>query len=114
VDTTRWETRTPDIVADVWLYSTDEGGRASPMSLGYGCSCFAANDFAAGGWDARLQLGDAVFAPGTNRRVGFVFLSGREAAEVMWEAGRFFLWEGRFIGEATVVSTGSWPVSPDM
>jgi hypothetical protein len=43
-------------------------------------------------------------APGDRRRLGFVFLSGDEAAEKMRLAGVFYLWEGRFIGEAMVVS----------
>jgi len=42
--------------------------------------------------------------PGESRRVGFVFLSGEEAAAVFRRAGVFYLWEGRFIGEAVVVS----------
>lgn len=107
MDTEPWQTRTPDLVADVWLYPTDAGGRESAAILGYGCPCFTARDRAVGGWDARLQLGDMPFAPGTKRRIGFVFLSGQQAADLMKEAGRFFLWEGRFVGEATVVVEGS-------
>jgi hypothetical protein len=34
-----------------------------------------------------------------------VFLSGEEAAQIMIKAGKFYLWEGRFIGEAVVVQT---------
>jgi hypothetical protein len=49
-----------------------------------------------------MQLGREPFQPGTERRVGFVFLT-EEGAETMKQAGRFFLWEGRFIGEASVV-----------
>jgi hypothetical protein len=41
--------------------------------------------------------------PGEQRRVGFFFLSGEEAAVIMREAGTFYLWEGRFVGEAKVV-----------
>jgi hypothetical protein len=32
-----------------------------------------------------------------------VFLSGKEAADVLRKAGTFYLWEGRFVGEAVVV-----------
>ncbi len=49
-----------------------------------------------------MQLGDEPFEPGTERRVGFVFLSD-EGAETMKRAGRFYLWDGRFVGEASVV-----------
>jgi hypothetical protein len=97
-----WETRTPDLLADVWLYPTEDGGRSMAALLGWGCPCFTSKETALGGWDARLQLGDEPFAPGTERRVGFVFLSP-EAAETMKRAGHFYLWKGRFIGEAVVV-----------
>ena len=99
-----WQTRTPDLVADVWLYPTENGGRSIPI-LGlvpYGCPCLTSKDPQQGGWDARLQLGDEPFAPGTRRRVGFVFL-WPEGAKTMKRAGHFYLWEGRFIGEAQVV-----------
>ena len=49
-------------------------------------------------------LGDQEVKPGETRRaVGFVFLSGKEAADKMRAAGKFYLWEGHFIGEAVVV-----------
>ncbi len=54
------------------------------------------------GYDARLQLGEASLAPGSSRRIGFVFLSP-EGADTIREAGRFYLWEGRAIGEAVIV-----------
>jgi len=50
-----------------------------------------------------LQLDDEAFEPGTCRRVGFIFLSP-EGAETMKRAGRFFLWEGGFVGEAVVIA----------
>ena len=50
-----------------------------------------------------MQLGDEPFEPGPERRVGFVFLTD-EGASTMKRAGRFFLWDGRFVGEASVVS----------
>jgi hypothetical protein len=98
-----WHSRTPDLIADVKLYPAVEDGRRSAALLGYGCPCFTAKDTAVGGWDARLQLGDQPFEPGSQRRVGFVFLVP-EGAEAMRRAGRFFLWEGRFVGEASVVT----------
>jgi hypothetical protein len=54
------------------------------------------------GWDAWLLLGDAPLNPGDERRLGFVFFTS-EGLERMRSAGKFYLWEGRFIGEATVV-----------
>jgi len=44
------------------------------------------------------------FCPGESKRIGFVFLSGEEAAGILRKAGKFYLWEGRFVGEAVVVS----------
>jgi hypothetical protein len=42
-------------------------------------------------------------AAGQQRRVGFVFPLGEESANIMRKAGTFYLWKGRFIGEAKVV-----------
>lgn len=74
-----------------------------PALLGWGCPCFTLKNVQEGGWDARLQLGDEPFFPGAQRRVGFLFLSP-EGAGAMRRAGQFLLLEGRFIGEARVVS----------
>jgi len=41
--------------------------------------------------------------PGETRRLGFFFMSENDAADAMREAGSFYLWEGRLIGEARVV-----------
>jgi hypothetical protein len=56
------------------------------------------------GFDAKLLLGDEPLFPGQERRIGFAFLSP-EAAGLMRDARRFFLWEGRFIGEGTGVES---------
>jgi len=52
------------------------------------------------GWPV---LGDTAIQPGESRRLGFVFLSGEETAKLLRDAGKFFLWEGGFIGEAVAV-----------
>lgn len=98
-----WVTKTPDLVADVYLYSADEGGREEPVRQGYYPPCFPEQNLASGGWDARMQLGDIVFAPGTTRRIGFVFLV-TDSVQHAKNAGKFYLWDGRFIGEATIVN----------
>ena len=95
-------------MADVKLYSPEIGGKTVAAQFGWGCPCFASKNEAGGGWDARLQLGDDPFEPGTERRVGFAFLS-QDGAEAMKRQGRFYLWEGRFIGEATVVDNVLFP-----
>jgi len=55
------------------------------------------------GWDGWPLL-DEPLGPGERRRLGFVFLSGERAADIFRKAGRFYLWEGGFIGEAIVVA----------
>ena len=98
-----WETAKPDLVADVRLYLSEEGGKSAAAVRGYGCPLFTTKDTSLGGWDARMQLGDEPFPPGTERRVGFVFLT-QEGSQKVKIAGRFYLWDGGFVGEGTVVA----------
>jgi hypothetical protein len=93
----------PQLVADVLMYETAAGGREGPALPGWGCPVSVSKDEPLETWDALPLLRDAPLQPGESRRLGFVFLSGDEAANAMREAGRFYLWEGRFVGEATVV-----------
>jgi hypothetical protein len=55
------------------------------------------------GWDVRLQLADLELAPGERRRLGLVFLNP-EGAETLRRAGHFYLWEGKIVGEASVIA----------
>jgi hypothetical protein len=41
--------------------------------------------------------------PGERRRLGFLFLSGAEAALALRPNDRFYLWESGFIGEAEII-----------
>jgi hypothetical protein len=93
----------PQVVADVTLYPTSEGGRKSTAFPGWGCPCCVSKMDPIIGYDGWPLLGDTPLEPGEQRRLGFVFLSGEEAAEIMRNARTFYLWEGGFIGEATVV-----------
>jgi hypothetical protein len=103
---------TPSFVADLVLYATEDGGRKQPAYLGFCCPCFlqkielktgseglATNPPA---YSACPLLGDEPMQPGESRRVGFVTLSP-ESAEALASSGRFYLWDGHFIGEAQVV-----------
>jgi hypothetical protein len=94
--------RKPDLVADLWLYPTDQGGRKSAIRLGWGCPCSVQRDMKEA-WDGFPLLEDREMNPGESRRVGFAFLSGQVAASALRRARKFYLWEGRFIGEATIV-----------
>ena len=92
----------PHLIADVEMYPTDAGGRDRVALLAWGCPCVPCHAEEAVGWDGWPLLGDEPLMPGDRRRLGFYFFSGDEAAAVMRQAGRFYLWEGRYIGEAVV------------
>jgi hypothetical protein len=102
----RLRTLAPQLVADVRLYSTEEGGRRTAAPPGWGCPCTLSRDEPLVGYDAWPILGNDAIGPGEERRLGFVFLSP-EGLESARRAGAFFLWEGRFIGEARVVEAAS-------
>jgi hypothetical protein len=95
----------PQLVADVTLYPSSAGGRRSIAYPGWGCPCCVSKEQPVVGYDAWPLLGDKPLEPGDKRRLGFVFLSGEEAATMLWDAKTFYLWEGRFFGEATVVDS---------
>ena len=99
-------TAQPELVADVTLYPTASGGRRSTAFLGWGCPCCVSNKPPIVGYDGWPLLDETPLNPGDRRRLGFVFLSSKEAADVMRAAGKFYLWEGGFIGEAVVVAEG--------
>ena len=51
-----------------------------------------------------VLLGEPPLALGESRRVGFVFLSGKEAVDALTAAGKFYLWENGLFGEATALN----------
>jgi len=91
----------PDLVVELFLYPTTDGGRKSAINMVWGCPCSAQKTLE-DGWDGYPLL-DRELAPGEHRRVGFVFLSGQTAVAALKPHSRFYLWEGRFIGEAEIV-----------
>ena len=91
------------LTADVTMYPTDRGGRASLALPGWGCPSCLSKDTPIVGYDGWPLLGEAPLAPGDSLRLGFVFLSGEQSAAMVRAAGTFFLWEGGFTGEAVVV-----------
>lgn len=95
----------PDLLAVVTLYPTEAGGKTLPVPSGYGCPCMVSKAKPWSGWDARLVFQGEPIRPGQQRRVGFAFLT-HEGAQTIREARRFFLWEGRVVGEATVWEAG--------
>jgi hypothetical protein len=93
----------PQLVADVTLYPSATGGRKSAAQAGWGCPCCVSKDTPIVGYDGWPLLGEIALAPGESRQLGFVFLSGEEAAAHFRKSGVFYLWEGGFVGEAKVV-----------
>lgn len=91
----------PDVLADLTFYETSAGGRILPAATGYRCPCSASSE-SGPFFDARFNLGEAPMNPGERRRVRISFLSalGEEMAR---RAGTIYLWEGRFVGEASLV-----------
>ncbi len=96
----------PHFTADIRLYRTEDGGKKIPALTGWGCPCMLDKESMVG-WDAWPLLGDTPLHPGDERRLGFVTLT-EEGFRTLSGAEVFHLWEGRFIGEATLVSVSSW------
>jgi len=94
---------TPHLIADVRMFNTTDGGRKGPAYAGWGCPCMTSKAPPLVGYDAWPLIGDDPLLPGDCRRLGFYFLSYEEAVPGVRQAGRFYLWEGGFIGEAEVV-----------
>ena len=96
----------PDVIADVTLYSTENGGRQTPLRGDlrpwFSCPCKIRKEDDRG-WECRLLVDGVVFEPGETRRVGISFLSREQAVPIFFAAKNFFLWEGRIIGEARIV-----------
>ena len=94
----------PDFIASITLYPSDKGGRQYPIvGEWFGCPCkFDPKDFSA--WDCRILTRGERFLPGETKQLGIVFMS-REAAPMFYKVGKFYLWEGHIIGEATVIAS---------
>jgi hypothetical protein len=93
----------PRLLADVTLYPTAQGGRKGPTPPNwFGCPCKAAKDHSQA-WDCRLLLEGTSMKPGETRRVEVVFLTPDQAVPAFRKSGKFFLWDGRLIGEAKLV-----------
>jgi hypothetical protein len=94
------------LVVDLWLYPTDSGGRKQAIPPGWGSPCTVQAEQGASQvfYDGWPLLGDRPMSPGERRRVGYVFLSGREAVDHLRAAPKFYVWEGGLIGEATIAA----------
>lgn len=93
----------PDFIAKITLYSTEKGGRQSPL-IGeqFGCLCkFDEKDFSA--WDCRILVGGERFYPGETKNFGIKFMTP-EAGALFRVVKKFYLWESKIIGEATAMT----------
>lgn len=96
---------TPDLHGTVRFYRTEDGGKKLPIEPEgryYGCVAKLAKDTDQGN-DVRLILGGLAgpILPGDTVALPMKFLT-QEGADAMRGAGRFYLWEGRVIGEVEV------------
>jgi hypothetical protein len=98
----RLKSISPELIADLWLYPTEDGGRKEAIGLG---PCTIQSEQGTGwvGYDGWPLLGDQPMITGERRRVGYVFLAGQEAIGYLGSAPKFYIWEGRIIGEATII-----------
>ena len=89
----------PALTATITLYPAEKGGREGPIfGERYGCPCkFDPKDFS--GWDGWVLLDGASLAPGETKQFGMHFLTP-EAGALFRKVSKFYLWEGRVIGEA--------------
>src|SRR5260221_14255480 len=94
---------TPEAFADFYLYPTDAGGRKAPMGQGYRGACYTEKDTSPGGWTVFIDVGETPLSPGEKRRVGISVLHD-EGRKLILDVGRFYLWDGRFVGEATNIT----------
>jgi hypothetical protein len=94
----------PQLVADVRLYPAGTSHRKGPIHDRHKTLCCVLKGKPpVSGWDCMMLLGEPPLPLGETRHgVGFVFLSGQKAADIMRASGTFYLWELGFYGEATV------------
>lgn len=91
----------PDIIAQVTLLSTTEGGRQGPTPSNYfGCPLGFENEY----FDVRLDLSEVgSVAPGDTVRVPAKFLCPDLIKNRLSVGCVFILWEGKKIGEGKVL-----------
>jgi hypothetical protein len=97
----------PDLVADITLYRTEDGGRLHPLRgdltkySGFPCK-INKEDLEA--WDCRILLEGKIIKPGESHRLKMAFISSTHVVPLLVKAGHFYLWEAKIIGEARVVN----------
>ena len=93
---------TPDVMAKVRLYPSEEGGRSKPIpAVQFSCPLF----FQGEGFDCRLLLDQAGIALplGTSVVVPIKFLFPEHIMPRLKRGDQFRLWEGKVIAEGEVL-----------
>ena len=92
--------REPDLFANVSLYLPEFGGRTKPVTSDFRVPCKVSRT-ATNAWDVRMYFDGGPIHAGETRRVGLLFLTS-EGEQAIRKAGKFFIWEGRIVGEGAV------------
>jgi hypothetical protein len=98
----------PDILAEVYLFPTESGGRSEPLhsSLQYfGCPI----EFEGEMFDVRFDLSEKAsgLMPGTTAELNAKFLSPELIKPRLKVGDEFRLWDGKFFGKGKVLSVQS-------
>mgnify|MGYP000562852432 CR=1 FL=1 len=92
----------PELIGNLRFFSVERGGPQLRKTLGWSCVAFARLDQRSPpGRHCFPKFCETGLGAGEEAELGFVFHAGEEAAKFFLEAGRMYLWEGRFIGEVT-------------
>lgn len=98
-------TISPDITAQVELFTTEQGGRTGPtMAKHFGCPMKLGEGY----YDCRLLLAETgPLFPGEKRTVGIKFLDTDSVKLKLAMGVEFELWEGRKIGRGKIVGVAN-------
>ena len=96
------KSKSPELIGDFLLYGSDNGGKLYPAFPGWGCPCVVNQTTPVFGFDGWPLLDEPLHPGDLREKVGFVFLT-QEGAETMRNVEKFYLWEGKFVGEVSVL-----------
>jgi hypothetical protein len=90
----------PDIIAKIYFYKTEEGGRKGPVSVElFHCP----SEINGEKFDCGLEIGkNRTVAPGDTITVPVYFLSPKIVRPMLTARSQFKLWDGRFIADCVV------------
>jgi hypothetical protein len=97
-----------DIIAEVHLFETEDGGKRWPARNRFGCPININGE----SFDCRFLLEDGMsISPGATATLKIKFLRPDLVLPLLEIGTVFRLWEGRFIGTAKVLSIAASPSS---